>query len=171
MAQVDLEMYAFPQPHGLPPLLIPDGTWFTGGRRRRVYREKVDGVTRDASSLEFPHVRREVLGLLRDLSDREYQRKAWAGPDAEDSFDNTITYLEMFQCLDGEAVKDIGSVYFDESEAAAIDRLAVTVHDLIKAVGKMGPDEAFLRHPLYDDVVQAAQEAHQAMERDRSARP
>ncbi|MFH8753746.1 hypothetical protein ACH4GK_41465 [Streptomyces rimosus] len=119
------------------------------------------------TEVQFPEMRERVISAVRHLSDTQYQRKVWLNRDYPhagyyDDFTLTFNSLQDTAVLD-DTVAAIGITLTSAAEAAAMQHLADQLEEILDTVGGQAPDSAFLASPLWNRVVDAAQQALKAM--------
>ena len=126
------------------------------------------------SDLAVPALRDRLLWHLDKLSDREYQEAAWIGgrylPGAEfDGFDAVVDFFYDATALAEDPEGAVGRYLRDTSEVAAIRHLAAVLDRLLAGVGRGRTDAEYLAAPEWDEVVEAARNAHRLLRNhDRS---
>ncbi|MFF2809614.1 hypothetical protein ACFVT2_21035 [Streptomyces sp. NPDC058000] len=117
--------------------------------------------------IRLPKMREEVFSAVRALADPEYQKRVWIerkypNPDYFDDFTLNVNILDDATILDNPHAV-IGYTLASEEEAQAMKSLANRLLQIIEEVGSESPDSAFLASPLWDGVVEAANNALEVM--------
>ena len=110
-----------------------------------------------AHSLSLPHVRRDLQHYLQELQ-AEDPRKIWKR-ERENGLVPGIDQVFHFFFDDhpfDEA--DVGAVFINREELEVVEGLKRALDDVLEAVGDEGDDE-FVRHPLWQNVTRAADNA------------
>lgn len=122
--------------------------------------------------IEFPGMRRELIGAICYLSDKEMQLIKWADSNYPHAFWNNLdfsldTLLDCTNYLDNsENPIAIGVTLRDKIEADYVRDVAQKLKKVIKEIGIEQPDSAYLNSPLWDDVVEAAKHAYEVLMKD-----
>jgi hypothetical protein len=118
-----------------------------------------------------PHLRSEVIGALRQLSDQEYQLTKWADPNYPHAFWDSLLlciYDTLFDVNEfhQNARKQIGVSLYDEEEADMIGKYCEYFLDLVdERIGGDKPDSAYINHPEWSNIVEGAKGIYELMER------
>ncbi|AZQ71325.1 MULTISPECIES: SCO4402 family protein [Streptomyces] len=120
-------------------------------------------VNAEHKSVQLPDMRAEVISAVRALSDREYQQRVWIdrqypSPGYYDDFTLNVNVLDDAAVLD-DPNSAVGFTLASDEEARAMADLAVSINEVLAAVGSESPDSAFLGSPLWGDVLDAAKNA------------
>jgi hypothetical protein len=122
--------------------------------------------------IEFPGMRRELIGAIGYLCDKEMQRTKWADSNYPHAFWNNLdfsldTLLDCTDYLDNsENPIAVGVTLRDTNEADFVRDVAQKLKKVIKKIGVAQPDSAYLNSPLWDDVVEAAKHAYEVLMND-----
>lgn len=122
----------------------------------------IDHPTMDG--VAFPWMRAEVIGALQSLGDITYQRDWWGKLTPEggvDSLDLCIHVLYDDCRVLPDPASTVPSV-LRATDVGAIWNLGVVLGEIIEELGD-SPNEAFVCHPLWPRVAEAARAAHAAM--------
>ena len=107
-----------------------------------------------AHSLSLPHVRREREHHLNELQAAD-PRQIWE-QERQEGLVSVIDQVFHFFFDDHDFDEaDIGAVFVNRDELAAIERIKQALDAVLDAVGDVGDDE-FVRHPLWHNVTRAA---------------
>jgi len=118
--------------------------------------------------VEYPWQRDEVLDAIRELADREHQRRVWPDPQEFQNFDEVIHWLYDDTWLLEEPELSIGSILRGPDEARALHPLREAVDTLLDTLGVDLTDEEYVASPLWDPVVTAARNALAVLETGRT---
>ncbi|MFJ6570999.1 hypothetical protein ACIQNU_26665 [Streptomyces sp. NPDC091292] len=117
--------------------------------------------------VEFPEARPRIAAALRSLSDVSYQQRAWVRrtPAADDPPGDLTTAINVL--YDDHHVLDDpeaawGPVLRNDTEVAAMKRLADLLNSLIEEKGWAG-DEEYVAAPAWTSVAEAADAALREM--------
>jgi hypothetical protein len=120
------------------------------------------------SNVEFPAMRDEVISALQSLADPEYQRTRWGVSVPGDSYYDDLTLNVHILYDDTKVLPDpestVGTVIVD-SDVAGLAALENALRPLLDEFGD-SPDVTYVSDPRWSDVVAAARNALEAMNRD-----
>jgi len=110
-------------------------------------------------AVEFPAMRKEVVGALASLADRDYQDRAWLHQEFElegrfEDFDLIVHILYDDTEVLPDPLPAVGAVLFD-SEVAALGTLGAALTPLISRLGDASTSE-YLESDGWSAVVDAA---------------
>lgn len=125
--------------------------------------------------LKRPEMRHELLDVLKDLSDPNYQKRAWVDREFPpgvryDELDYKVHFLFDDTLLAEDPARTIGWILRNEEEAYAIRRLASAIDRAIDAVGKDGSDADYICSDQWPEVVDAAKAARQLLQSNDNVR-
>ncbi|MDM8549432.1 hypothetical protein QUF72_05105 [Desulfobacterales bacterium HSG2] len=115
--------------------------------------------------MQYPEMREELIGTLKALSDRQYQKKAWIQKQypegiVYDCFDYAVHFLFDDTSLAEKPEKLIGVILEDEYEAALVRAVASSIERLLAETGDDLTDEAYIRSPMWENVIRTAKTAY-----------
>ena len=122
--------------------------------------------------VEFPGMRRELIGAIGYLSDKEMQLVKWVDSNYPHAFWNNLdfsldTLLDCTNYLDNsENPIAIGITLRDKIESDCVRDVAQKLKKVIKEIGIEQPDSAYLNSPLWGDVVETAKHAYEVLMKD-----
>lgn len=101
---------------------------------------------------------KNIVGLLNELADKNYQEKVWLYKPHKYSTVMSISFIEAANMLfDDCVVKDYldeGKIILDHKVTQALQEL----HDAVAAVNEFRPDQEIIDDPLMEIVRQKAAE-------------
>jgi hypothetical protein len=116
--------------------------------------------------IEFPSMRAEVIEALRALSDPVHQRTRWGrfepGVDYYDDLDMNIHILYDDCAVLPDPASSVRSL-LRPTEVATLSAVDSVLGPLIRELGDR-PDEDYMAHPGWADVVEASAAALAAMQ-------
>ncbi len=122
----------------------------------------------ERKDIKFPQLRLMLIDSLKDLSDRELQRREWISKTAAHRFWDTLRFdvAVIFDDLDLEDDLEgsIGYHILDQEEADVLRPLIVSLRAILNKIGREQPDAAYINSPLWDKVVASAQKAYAVFE-------
>lgn len=117
------------------------------------------------SGIRHPEMRAELTEMLTDLASPALHEE-WKGQPSSSLLD--IELQELYDWYDftepAEAARGIGAWLRDEEELRALLAVGLAVQGVADEIGIDAPDQAFLQHPRWPAVVEAARSALAAME-------
>ncbi|WP_369386269.1 hypothetical protein AB5J72_00550 [Streptomyces sp. CG1] len=119
---------------------------------------------------QLPQMREQIISAVQALSDPDHQRRVWIERQyPHPGYFDDLT-LNIHILYDDTAVLDhpsaaIGTTLRDASEAQAMQSLADRLDEILDALEPEADDAAYLAHPLWPGVVEAAAQAHAALAR------
>lgn len=124
-------------------------------------------MSSEAKQVRLPEMRAGVIRALEKLSDPQHQQRIWIErkyptPGYFDDFSLTLNTLDDAAVLDSP-YEAVGYTLASNDEARAMEQLSRCIDEIISAVGKLAPDEAFLASLLWEKVVVAATNALAAL--------
>ncbi|OIJ97375.1 hypothetical protein BIV23_31220 [Streptomyces monashensis] len=115
-------------------------------------------------------MREQIISAVQALSDPDHQRRVWIERQYPHPgyFDDLTMNIHIL--YDDTAVLDdpsaaIGTTLRDASEARTIQCLADRLDEILDALEPEADEAAYLGHPLWPGVVEAAAQAHAALTR------
>ena len=125
------------------------------------------GMEQTVNELEHPQMRDELLLHVSHLADPEYQRKVWVQREFPksgyyDDFDTTFEALEDIVPL-SNADNAVGITLRDSREALTLKALGSALDHVFATYGTTLTDAEYLALPEWTEVVQAAQQALNAL--------
>jgi len=113
--------------------------------------------------MQYPEMREELIGTLKALSDRQYQKKAWIQKQypegvVYDCFDYAVHFLFDDTSLAEKPEKLIGVILEDEYEAVLVRAVVSSIERLLAETGDDLSDEAYIYSPLWENVIRTAKQ-------------
>jgi hypothetical protein len=111
-----------------------------------------------------PSMRDEVIGILKTLSDIEYQRQAWVNHNFPegiefDCFDISIDLLlEDLQLIELPE-NTLGGVFENQEEIDAVREVALAMDRVLKIYGTKLSDGEYISTPEWEDVLNTSANA------------
>nr|BFD88403.1 hypothetical protein StreXyl84_78040 [Streptomyces sp. Xyl84] len=119
-------------------------------------------------AVSLPQMREQIVSALHALADPDHQRRVWIERQYPHPgyFDDLTLNINIL--YDDTAVLDdpsaaIGTTLRSTSEAQVMQRLADRLNEVLDAVDPEAEDSAYLRHPLWPGIVEAATQAYAAL--------
>ncbi|MDR7385391.1 SCO4402 family protein [Promicromonospora iranensis] len=121
-----------------------------------------------SNKIQYPEMRAQVVTSLRSLSNLEHQRTRW-GKLSEDGayYDDLDLNVHVFYddtMVLPDPVESVGSIITTD-EVDVLEKLNSVLEPIIDELGDQ-PDAAYLAHPGWSAVVNAAADAVQVLERN-----
>lgn len=108
--------------------------------------------------LKSPYRRQELIEHLEALSDIEYQRKSWV-ENRTDAFDFVVHFFLDDTALVDDPEAYIGYFLVDETEARAVQKVALAIDYILEEHGIHLSDAEYIALEDWQKVVTAASEA------------
>ncbi len=130
----------------------------------------MDELVYAMTDVEYPAMRREVLGALASLADVDYQRRAWIQhkpppPTRLDNLDLNVNILFDDCAVLPNPEERVGTVLRSGDEVPALRSLGVLLGGLIDQLGNV-PDSVYLESDSWPEVARRGGLALAAMVRD-----
>lgn len=121
--------------------------------------------------VRYPEMRAEVVRAVTALADPGYQRRVWVArqfphPKFFDDLDANLHVLFDDATVLPDPGQAVGTIVW-AGEVPALAELGRVLGPLIDELGDV-PQQAYLDHPRWEDVVRAASRAVAVMDADRS---
>jgi hypothetical protein len=120
--------------------------------------------------VSYPNMRMEVIQVLRALSSREYQIRAWVNHDFPpgieyDCFDVAVNLLldEMGLITDPES--SLGVVLENAEEVTIVKQVAEAIDEILNKLGDDLTDEEYITDPDWVKVIETASKALMVLEK------
>lgn len=115
-----------------------------------------------ANEMKYPHMREELIGHLKALSNRGYQESVWVRGEAQpgvihDELDYVVHFIYDDTCLGEDPDAAIGWFLLGEAEAKSIRDLVRLLDSLFAKYGLNLTDEEYIGKSEWGDVVAAAE--------------
>ncbi|GAA3569458.1 hypothetical protein GCM10022419_057960 [Nonomuraea rosea] len=118
--------------------------------------------------MQWPGRRKDVLEALRALSDRDYQDQHWRSEKGRPDLTAAVHWLIDDTFIDEHGAQALISYLFlDQREADLVQLVVDTLLRVLDDLGPVAPDNAYLDHPGWINVLHAAGTAHAAMSSDK----
>ncbi|MGI9282086.1 MAG: SCO4402 family protein [Endozoicomonas sp.] len=107
--------------------------------------------------------RQELIWILEDLSDSDYQKDYWLGNKKNvnriDDFDSSVHFLFDDTLLAEDVEKEIGNCLRDENEANAVQSVCDTIDLIFDKYGMSETDRHYIECEEWSSVLNAAAHA------------
>lgn len=109
--------------------------------------------------------RAQVRSALHMFGDPAFQQECWlAGRDEYGTVTDAVYRLVGDTWLDRwSAATYIGRIFVDGDEADAVDRAVLAILGVLHEIGEDAPASAYLGHPAWPALVDAAGDAHRRL--------
>lgn len=115
--------------------------------------------------LKFPNIRSDLILLLRELADADYQKMINSN-DPYKQFDIDEVFHFFFDDTDlfADSNSCIGDILFDNHEAKFIDLITKRLNEILSDVGDKDRF-SYIEHPLWKNVIEISAVALTEFER------
>ncbi|NUW45953.1 SCO4402 family protein [Nonomuraea rhodomycinica] len=111
-----------------------------------------------------PERREDVLEALRALGDREYQDQHWRSGKGWPDLTAAVHWLIDDTFIDMNGARSlIPRLFLDEREADLVQMVVDALLRVLDALGPTAPDDAYLDHPEWINVLNSAGAAYLAL--------
>lgn len=122
-----------------------------------------------STELELPGIRYYLIHEVKLLSDREIQ-KDWFDSNFKHAFSDSISF-HILTLIDGMPCENkppdaIGVVFRNYEELVYVNFLSATLLRAINTLDENQSDEDYFHSPLWQDVIEAAKQAHAVLMKD-----
>ncbi|MFI7419551.1 hypothetical protein [Nonomuraea sp. NPDC049684] len=117
--------------------------------------------------VQWPERRKDVLESLRALSDREYQDRHWRSGKGSPDLTAAVHWLIDDTFIDQHAARAlIPHLLIDHREAELVQAVVDALLQVLDHLGPTAPDNAYLDHPGWINVLNSAGAAYLALSSD-----
>ncbi|MEV1178613.1 hypothetical protein [Nonomuraea sp. NPDC049784] len=118
----------------------------------------------DEQPVRWPERRKDVLEALRALSDRDYQDQHWRSGKGRPDFTAAVHWLIDDTFIDQHGARAlISHLFFDQQEADLVQMVVDALLRVLDDLGPTAPDNAYLDHPEWINVLNSADAAYVAL--------
>jgi len=111
--------------------------------------------------VQWPWQRQDVLEALRALGDLDYQDQYWRSGKGCPDLTAAVHWLIDDTFIDQQGARAlIPHLFLDQREADLVQTAVDALLYVLDALGPVAPDNAYLDHPGWVDVLRAASAAH-----------
>ena len=117
------------------------------------------------SDVRFPEMRKEVVGVLAALADRDYQQRVWIDRiyPKEGFFDDlTLNINLLYDMVLPNPETSLYTVLLNQDEVDSLSRLESFLGPLVSDLGDAS-DARYLSDPRWEQIVSAAKTALSSM--------
>lgn len=123
--------------------------------------------------VKFPEMRKSVIGAVKSLADRDYQRRVWVEgryPNEQyyDDFSMNVHILFDDTVVLEDPEKYLGAILASHAEVGVMEVLADALERLLDIEGRERSDLEYMESPHWDAVVTAAETAYRELTSDDS---
>lgn len=116
--------------------------------------------------VQNPSKRVELISLLRELSDTDYQIKFWINHEDfpnSSGIDEVIHFIFDDTDIGDEAESEIGAIFANKEEARSVKAVANALEVILDELGDVNSSE-FLKHPQWPKLMSHARAALRLLE-------
>ncbi|MEV4111949.1 hypothetical protein [Nonomuraea sp. NPDC049695] len=118
----------------------------------------------DKQQVHWPERRQDVLEALRALGDRDYQDQHWRSGKGLPDLTAAVHWLIDDSFIDQHGARAlIPHLFIDQREADLVQMVVDAVLRLLDDLGPTAPDNAYLDHPEWINVLNSAGIAYLAL--------
>ncbi|MET7460047.1 hypothetical protein [Nonomuraea sp. NPDC005501] len=117
--------------------------------------------------VQWPDKRKDVLEALRALGDRDYQDQHWRSGKGWPDLTAAVHWLIDDTFIDQRGARAlIPHLFLDQREADLVQTVVDALLHVLDDFGPAAPDNAYLDHPGWINILHAAGAAHAALSSD-----
>ncbi|MGN9837475.1 SCO4402 family protein [Nonomuraea sp. H19] len=117
--------------------------------------------------VQWPERRKDVLEALRALGDRAYQDQHWRFGKGWPDLTAAVHWLIDDTFIDQHGARAlIPHLFLDQREADLVQTVVDALLRVLDDLGPAAPDNAYLDHPGWINVLYSAEAAHTALSSD-----
>ncbi|MFI7699075.1 hypothetical protein [Nonomuraea sp. NPDC049480] len=118
--------------------------------------------------VQWPERRQDVLEALRALGDRDYQDQHWRSGKRWPDLTAAVHWLIDDTFIDQHGARTlIPHLFLDQREADLMQTVVDALFRVLDDLGPVAPDNAYLDHPGWINVLHTAEAAHAALSSDK----
>lgn len=115
-------------------------------------------------AVQWPERRKDVLEALRALSDRDYQNQYWRSGEGRPDLTAAVHWLIDDTSIDQHGARAlISRLFLDQREADLVQLVVDALLRILDDLGPTVPDNAYLDHPEWINVLHSARAAYLAL--------